>query len=509
MANVNVIKETGPDQNLPEWPTKRYGAGAQVAERPSALEVVTHAPWQSLAVLLGFTLIVALLAWRWRAVYCYDNPGTCAEQSDRVWTGMLVGGFLGSLALAWYTLGRIRSALSAAQADAEQRRLTRDRFANPVDVRVFTRPGLVERTQSAVAALQLASDLEEAIAPHKRYSGVNTLTEGSHEESHTEINAQGDAEQAPAGVPSSDWLRWIDDAPHLMIAGRTAAGKTTLASAILAERIQGGDEVLVIDPHDQPDKWYGIQAVGGGRQYGAILAMLDRVVAEMDARYQAFNGGTPTAAFPRLTVLVDEVPAIMDACLNEKRKMIDARWSNFARQLGSEARKVRISVILLTQSALVQDIGVNTAMRKNFSRIALGDETRQLLNEETKSERRETLAELIRGQAHPAVMEYKGEIHMLNTADVPTLAAQNVRSFVRVWRPSAAIMPPAPAQTPINGRTDGRTYTQDKIKVYLAELAKRGRSREWARQWAENRGLRFENKLWTDALEEARKIEAL
>lgn len=392
-------------------------------------------PWHvSLALGVVLLLFGGFLVYRIDgALRAWSESSPLAAWISAFAPAALVG--VGLCVGVYWLAGKAYYSIARSRALAYQELLTRTRLGVPV------RADAVGGWQQAALAEQQAIAMQIQIAPHTKYPLLSTLSEGNHEEATTTINGLADTEQSPGGVPSADWLKWIDATPHLMIAGRTNAGKTTLASAILAERIQAGDEILVIDPHDQPDKWFGVQAIGGGRQYGEILAMLDQVVGEMDARYQAYNEGTPTSAFTRLTVLVDEVPAIMDACLNEKRRIIDARWSNFARQLGSEARKVRISVVLLTQSALVQDIGVNTAMRKNFSRIALGDETRQLLSEVTSSERRKTLEELIRGQSHPAVMEYKSEIHVLNTGDVPILAQQDVQQLVRVWQPLCSALP--------------------------------------------------------------------
>jgi hypothetical protein len=459
-------------------------------------------PWHvSVALSIVLLALLGLVVW-WLVGWAARNPGV-AETGQLLLLTLI---FALAVAGAAWAIVALYLSLVARYGQALRAHVERTRLGNAAPLQAIV--GQSIRDVQAIEAAAIG--LELGRAPYTKYPLLSTLSEGNKESAETTIYGTGEGSETPGGVPSADWLRWIDETPHLMIAGRTNAGKTTLASAILAERIQAGDEALIIDPHDQPDKWFGVAAIGGGRRYDEILLMLDQVVAEMDARYQAYNDGTPTSAFSRLTVLVDEVPAIMDACLNEHRRIVDGRWSQFARKLGSEARKVRISVILLTQSPLVQDIGLNIQMRKNFSRIALGDETRRLLSEERNTDRRKQLEELIRGQAHPAVMEYQSEIHVLNTADVPTLAQQDVRPFVRAWRPSVRASAQPPTQTAPSGRTDsGRTLTQDRIKLYLIELARRGRSREWARQWAQDHGLRFENQLWTEALEEARKIEAL
>lgn len=469
-------------------------------ERATQPPLVAYLPWPAWVV---FGVLIAgfggaLLYWLIGALRRWAESSAFAEWLALFLPAAAVGTIV-CVGLYWLA-GKAYYSIMATRANAYQASLTRWRLGTPVaaDQIAHAPLGLL------LSQEQAANTLETDRAPYTKYPVLASLSEGNHEEAHTEINGIADEPQAPAGVPSGDWLRWIDETPHLMIAGRTNAGKTTLASAILAERIQGGDEVLVIDPHDQPDKWYGIQAVGGGRQYGAILATLDQVIAEMDARYQAFKTGTPTSAFSRLTVLVDEVPAIMDACLNERRKMIDARWSNFARQLGSEARKVRISVILLTQSVLVQDIGINTAMRKNFSRIALGDETRRLLNEEENHERRTHLAELIRGQQHPAVMEYCGEIHVLNTADVPQLAQQDVRGLVSVWKHNTPIAP----DPSVSVQTDSRqTWDRAKKQAVIAQLRVAGLTRDQARARLAKVGQGLDNDDWAAA--DPSRIEAL
>lgn len=237
----------------------------------------------------------------------------------------------------------------------------------------------------------------------------------------------------------SEWLRWVDRAPHLLLAGKTDAGKTTMATALLSERILAGDHILVLDPHYQPGKWFGVQAVSG---IPAILETLPALISELEARYKEFRQGKQTEEFERLTVLIDEVPAIVEQCIemsaSGRPKVTDWRWRRFAKRLGSEARKVRISVILLSQSTLVQDLMINVQMKENFTRIGLGDQARPLLAEEPLPKRKQVLFDLLRGQAHPAAMEYRGDFYLLDTSGVPALAERNVRGRVVAWNPDEA-----------------------------------------------------------------------
>lgn len=255
----------------------------------------------------------------------------------------------------------------------------------------------------------------------------------------------------PQLVSDSEWRRWMDRAPHLLIAGRTEAGKTTLATALLIERALAGDQILVLDPHYQPGKWAGVPTIGGGNDFENILATLPQLVREMRQRYAEFEQGKPTEDFQRLTVLIDEVPAIVDACMGTtpagRPRLDDPRWSKFAKRLGSEARKVRISVMLMTQSTLVQDILINTQQRENYLRVALGDRSRGLIEEEPNSKRRQALHELLVGQQHPAAMEWMGSFHLLDTSAVPDLAARRIHT-IQPWTPPALPDATAPQQSP-------------------------------------------------------------
>src|SRR6266540_1813168 len=61
-------------------------------------------------------------------------------------------------------------------------------------------------------------------------------------------------------MPLNAWLRFIDDQPHVLLAGRTKAGKTHTATAILAQRLRAGETAYLIDPHSS--SWLGLPTVG-------------------------------------------------------------------------------------------------------------------------------------------------------------------------------------------------------------------------------------------------------
>ena len=370
---------------------------------------------------VGLLALLALVQWVSCWGQSYDLTRGCVTASALFWgyvSFVVVLALAAALVLIWGRAARV-------QAETARANITRDRYSNPVSVRAVHDLSI----DQTAAFFAMAQQAEIAMAPYKTLpAGLDVYNQGSAPATPT---APALAVDAPALIVDGEWLRWIDAMPHLLIAGRTNAGKTTLARAVLSERAKGREQLFVLDPHDQPGKW-SVSAIGGGRDFAAILEALASVLAEMDQRFKAYDRGQATEEFDRLTVLVDEVPALVASTM-DGTKTLDPRWKSFARKLGSEARKVRICALLLTQSPLVQDIQINTYMRENFTRVALGDQAPALLSEEKDTKRRAALLDLLRGRTHAAAMEYQGEIHVLNTDGVPQRAEQ--RNRARIWTP--------------------------------------------------------------------------
>lgn len=383
-----------------------------------------------------FWLVVSGFAWLLKVITCWNvsafHPSLdCTLSNGFAWIATFSPVGIG-VAFAAVEIWR---RYTVTQSEAMRARITRDRYLNPVDSAAV----VLQTSQQQRYYFDMAQQAEIATAPYKQLpSGLDSLSisggNGAGKVADV-LAAPQSVSDALRPVPASEWLEWINKAPHLMLAGRTDAGKTTLAQAILIERVLSGDEIYVIDPHDQPRKWLGIDAVGGGRNYDEVLSTLDVLLDEMDKRYKEYDNGKDTAEFTRLTVFVDEVPSIMTYCTEDGPQGSLRRWKTFVKSLGSEARKVRMSVILMTQSHLVQDIGANTAMRENFTRVALGDKSRPLLSEETDKQRKEAMIELLRGQQYTATIEYRNDFYVLDTADVPALASRDVVGKVKVWHP--------------------------------------------------------------------------
>ena len=258
-----------------------------------------------------------------------------------------------------------------------------------------------------------------------------------------------DGPAAPEPIGADVWLPWLDALPHLLIAGRTGDGKTTLGNALLGRCINAGDEIAVIDPKYQPGKWRGCTPLAGSLDYDDLYNALEVIGAELDARYQEFNQGRPGETFPRLRVVIDEVPtiilgAIVGGKIINKRRF--QQWLTFATKLGSIAREVNVNVWLFSQSPLIKDLYFSSSMRDNFNRIALASQVRDLLSEESNRATKEALINLTRGKAFTAAMEYRSTYYVLDTSTVPQIAQERV-SAPHIWTPASAPqiapMPPA------------------------------------------------------------------
>ncbi len=375
-----------------------------------------------------------------------------------VLTGAIVAALVGGV--QW---GRVQLA---------QRRVVRTRHGALADV--ITVIGV---TQEQAEAPQIA--LETNAAPYRLHPTLSTLSVPKAEAAPSAPKALTVSEDAPAIdlVPESAWLPWLDEAPHLLIAGSTGSGKTTLAHVALSTLSTGASGV-VIDPKGKP--WGGLPVHGGGRNFAAALDALDGIRSELEARYTAYADGE--RSFAPLIVIVDEVPDIVQHCAGLSRSDRDPRWALFARSLGSLAREVAIRVILLTQSPNVEDIGLNGGMRGNYTRIALAEKIPLLLNEDVDSARREALRRLYRGLAHPAALLRRGAVHLLDTRRVPTLAEQPI--VAGAWHVPV-----------VSSRT----------RVDVDELLRRAVRAKWTREQARAslraKKIEFANERWTRAVE--------
>ncbi len=235
--------------------------------------------------------------------------------------------------------------------------------------------------------------------------------------------------QAPADVikPMSEWMAWVDDQPHTLLGGKTRAGKTWLATALLERRIDAGADVFIIDPHSSD--WMGLPTAGGGgidERTRALKAVFDEYNRRMGLREEhkrKTGRELPHDYFDPLVVLIDEA----NAMLEEQGE----KWRGTLKQVASGSRKVSIGLLMLAQSPLVEDLGISGAMRENFSRIALDPRSIQaLIDSERDKPRKLALQAEFSTMDRPAAAIIGTQVYLL---DRRGLQPGQASASARIW----------------------------------------------------------------------------
>lgn len=251
---------------------------------------------------------------------------------------------------------------------------------------------------------------------------------------HYELNS--DMENTPALAlpapievikPMAEWMAWIDEQPHTLLGGRTKAGKTWLATAQLERRIDSGCDIFIIDPHSSD--WLGLPTAGGSgipERRDALKAVLGEYIRRMGMREEhkrQTGHELPHDYFDPLLVLIDEANAMLEE--------LAAEWKTVLKQVASGSRKVGISLLLLAQSPLVEDLGISGAMRENFSRIALDERTVQvLIDSERDRERKAALQAAFKTMDRPAAAQIGAQVWLL---DRRGLSPGNTSAGAQIW----------------------------------------------------------------------------
>ncbi|MEO0538379.1 MAG: type IV secretory system conjugative DNA transfer family protein [Cyanobacteria bacterium P01_A01_bin.123] len=158
--------------------------------------------------------------------------------------------------------------------------------------------------------------------------------------------------------------------PHIMLLGETGSGKTSLVEALLS--LMPGEKV-VVHPHYQHSDIPGERAdfdfadriIGGGRNFPEIETYMGELFQEFDERTKLSKSQIRTKS--RITVLIDELPAIAKNCSDQVIEQIIS--------LLLESRKYGIRLVLLAQSDSVKTLnieGQGDAVREQVTYVRLG-----------------------------------------------------------------------------------------------------------------------------------------
>jgi hypothetical protein len=169
---------------------------------------------------------------------------------------------------------------------------------------------------------------------------------------------------------------------HLLIAGLSGQGKSSLLRVITAQLAQRPDvQIAAIDPKRIEFRHWGPRLAASWRTEGEHGPGLARLVRVMDERWDHLeandlNDWPVTVATPRLVVIVDEASMVLD----------DATRVGHVRALLERGRQAGISVILATQRAAADVIPTQVrdlcGARIAFA-TANADSTRMILGDFT------------------------------------------------------------------------------------------------------------------------------
>jgi hypothetical protein len=210
----------------------------------------------------------------------------------------------------------------------------------------------------------------------------------------------------------------------MLIVGPTNSGKTTVANWLIENETPDA-AIYVLDPHNKFNIWPGrvSEVIGAGRNYGAIDARLLELIGEMDRRYNS-----DALRFSKILIVCDEWLSVLENCPSAGR---------FSDTIGSEARKVNMSLIISTTSATADDLNCTAATRDNLVQLTLNRTLKDRNQGELKWSRRDT-----------ELVELPGPYYRQPTLPAPPVASVQAQSEAIEPLPELDAGPVPPVPTP-------------------------------------------------------------
>lgn len=160
---------------------------------------------------------------------------------------------------------------------------------------------------------------------------------------------------------------WMDLAqnPHMIVAGTTGSGKTSLLHNLIANLKNYNDCVLcLVDPKKIEFSPYDgrLRNTKVFYTYDETLGIMDTLLAVMEKRYTMMRDGCVPEQFPYIVMIVDE---FADLIMQDREDLFFHKLC----RLAQKSRAARICIVLGTQRPSVNII--NGAIKANFpARIA-------------------------------------------------------------------------------------------------------------------------------------------
>lgn len=279
----------------------------------------------------------------------------------------------------------------------------------------------------------------------------------------------------PVTASAFDWS-WLntryDDYPHLLLLGKTGAGKTYLAER-LGRFLDGS--ALVITPKKKPSDFNGMTVVGIPYDFQAIAAQIN-AIAQLVKDREAQVNQTGQDAFEPLNVILDEVPAFVAGCKDEGVDVVKP-----LKFIIRTARTSKIRLILLAQGSEVKTLGIEGegSLRDNLTFIRL----RGFAEPHAKG-LGDAINQKITAMERPAMVDDA-------PVDVDELTNLAANCTLKHWAIAPTLTHPTPAPTVVHqpkpletfvGEADAEksaVSAVDRVKRKLAEKLKESGS-EWA-----------------------------
>jgi len=209
-------------------------------------------------------------------------------------------------------------------------------------------------------------------------------------------------EASPPRLARQQWLDILnnqpDQVPHVFIIGPTGSGKTTFATAMLAER--SGRIVVLTAKTD--DSWGGLPfvSIDDTGTYTAMQAMFDQLDTDVRARLVASKNKQPVGK--PLTIVLDDYAVIAKEC-----KPVAAQVFKLVARLG---RSMRVRLVVLSTTGRVKSLDLEGE----------GDTLTNFISVELNRQREASLV-------------WDTQRYQLDTAHVPSGARQSLAA--KQWMP--------------------------------------------------------------------------
>lgn len=195
--------------------------------------------------------------------------------------------------------------------------------------------------------------------------------------------AQNEAPGAPALAPQQPaprprWLEALNDHPdqhpHALILGPTGAGKTTLATAVMADR---GGRSVVLSPKVSAGGWRGAEVISldDDGSYAPIHAAMADLEDEKRRRIVTLRQRGRDALEP-MTVVLDEIQELTAKAPEAGEFMVS--MSSIGREI-----KMRVIGVGTTDDAL--NVRGWKASRPNYARVVMTPDRRAALSDGTRT----------------------------------------------------------------------------------------------------------------------------